>query len=418
MLFKRAVDISLPPAILIGGGANALSVARSLRQHCIRVLSLGNPDSAVRFSRFCEWIPLSGRGDIQEKWLQWLTGRDGKQYRGAVIIPCGDDGLEFVVRHRSVLSSDFLVYEANDKVVAAMLDKAETHALAKKADVPAPEVWIVNTRDDIVTILDRIQFPCGLKPRVSHEFKKYFKEKLFVANTADELLSAWQKVEPFKQEMIVTELVPGGDKGYCSYYSYLDEKGQPLFHFTKVKLRQYPSGFGIGTFHQTDWNPEVASLGLKFFQGIGLRGLACVEFKRDQRDGLLKLIECNHRFTEPNELMVRAGLDLPLLVYNRLTKRPLPHLDSYRRGLCLVKPWEDVKAFYSLHAKGELAWSEWLRSFSGPVCFLYFKWWDPMPWFVLFQSFWLKHLKRILHKRTKSISNVSASEALIAKASG
>ena len=74
----------------------------------------------------------------------------------------------------------------------------------------------------------------------------------------------------------------------------------------------------------TDRNPEVAELGLRFFQGVGLRGLANVEFKRDARDGRLKLIECNHRFTAPTGLLRAAGMDLPLFVYNRLTGRPLP----------------------------------------------------------------------------------------------
>ncbi len=397
-MLKPKLQPSLPPAILLGGGANALSVARNLRWQGILVLALGNPEHSVRFSRFCQWVPLSGNGDIQERWFEWLTGSDGKRFRGAAIIPCGDDGLEFVVQHRAELANDFLMYEANDEVVEAMLDKAKTHALAKKANVPAPEVWIVNTSNDVRRIMDAIHYPCGLKPRASHEFKKYFKEKLFVANGAAELLRVFEKVEPFKQEMIVTELIPGGDRGYCSYYSYLDENGQPLFHFTKRKPRQYPNGFGTGTFHITDWNPEVAELGLKFFQGIGLRGLACVEFKRDPRDGKLKLIECNHRFTEPNELLTQCGLDLAALVYNKLTKRQLPKLDSYRRGVSLVKTWEDILAFRQLHNNGELTWSEWLRSLARPQCFLYFKWWDPMPWVSLFYSYWVRQFKKILRR--------------------
>ena len=259
-------------------------------------------------------------------------------------------------------------------------------------------MWIVKTREDVEQIMNNVQYPCGLKPRVSHEFKKNFSEKLFVANDASELLNHFARVEPFRVEMIVTELIPGGDRGYCSLYSYIDEHGQPLFHFTKQKPRQFPVRFGLGTFHVTDWNPEVAELGLKFLQGVGLRGLANVEFKRDPRDGKLKLIECNHRFTEPNEMMQQAGLDFALLVYNRLTKRPLPKLDTYRKGLCLVKPWEDVKAFVTLNRKGELGVSEWLQSFRLPIAFLYFKWWDPMPWLFLFSSFWMKHTKRTLRK--------------------
>lgn len=396
MLFKPEIDASLPSAIVLGGRANALSVARSLRRKGVRVVLLGSPYKELAFSRFCEVISLPEEGDIQTRWLQWFTGKEGKSFRGAAIIPCGDDGLEFIVHNRSQLQNDFLIYEANDHVLDAMLDKAKTHLIAKEAGIPVPEVWVVSTDDDIRRIMNSVQYPCGLKPRLSHEFKKYFKEKLFVAHDASELQAHFARVEPYKLEMVVTEIVPGGDRGYCSFYSFIDEQGRALFHFTKQKPRQNPIRFGLGTFHVTDWNPEVAELGLKFLQGIGLRGLANVEFKRDPRDGKLKLIECNHRFTEPNEMMQRAGLDFASLVYNRLTSRPLPPLHAYRKGLCLVKPWEDVKAFYTLHRLGELSWREWLRSFSLPMCFLYFQWRDPIPWAFLFLSFWKKQLTRVL----------------------
>jgi D-aspartate ligase len=41
----------------------------------------------------------------------------------------------------------------------------------------------------------------------------------------------------------------------------------------------------------TRWRPEVAEAGLRFLRAIGPRGMAHAEFKRDSRDGELKLIE-------------------------------------------------------------------------------------------------------------------------------
>ncbi len=395
-IVRRSMNSALPPALIIDGGANVLSVARSLGRRGVRVLALGSTRNDVRFSRFCEWIPLNGQGTLHEQWLSWLTGKEGRTFRGAALIPCGDAGLEFILKWRATLAASFHVYEANDEVLAAMLDKAATHALAKKAGIPSPEIWIVNGRKEVMTVKDMIHYPCGLKPRVSHEFKKHFDKKLFVINDADELLRVYGMVEPLHLEMMITELVPGGDNGYCSYYSYVDERGEPLFHFTKRKLRQYPTGFGIGTYHLTDWNKEVADLGLKFFQGIGLRGLACVEFKRDPRDGQLKLIECNHRFTEANELVMQSGLDLASLVYNRLVGLPLPKLDSYRRGMCLIKPWQDFLAFRQLHARDELTLRAWLGQVARPMVFLYFKWWDPMPVINLWYLFLRKQIRRVV----------------------
>src|SRR6185437_4458297 len=123
-------------------------------------------------------------------------------------------------------------------------------------------------------------------------------------------------------DVMVVEMVPGPDSRLCSYYTYLDESGTPLFHFTKRVIRRSPPVFGGGSYHITDWLPEVKELGLRFFQAVGLRGLGNVEFKRDERDGRLKLIECNARFTEANCLVMASSLDLPLLVYNRLVGRP------------------------------------------------------------------------------------------------
>ncbi len=396
MLIKKKIDPQLPPAVLLGGGANALSVARSLRTQGIRVVAPADAASDVRYSRFCEWTQLPAGPDVLSRWMHWLTEGEGASLHGSVLLPCGDDALEFIVKYRQVLKNNFLIYEANDDVLSAMLDKASTYALAKRAEIPGPEMWIVNTPEDIQRVMETVKYPCGLKPRVSHEFKKYFgTKKLFVVNNHDELSEAFTKVYAHKLEMIVTELIPGGDRGYCSYYTYLDENGEPLFHFTKRKIRQYPTGFGFGSYHLTDWSPDVADLGLKFFQRIGIRGLANVEFKRDPRDGMLKLIECNHRFTEANEQIKLAGIDLGLFVYNKLTGRRLPDVRTYREGVVLMKPVQDFLAFRSLLKQGEITWGEWLGEVLRPVHFLYFKWWDPMPAIIGSKMFWQRQLKRL-----------------------
>ena len=134
-----------------------------------------------------------------------------------------------------------------------------------------------------------------------------------MVSSATELEAAFERIIPTGLAVIVTEIIagPGGERlEYCSYYSYLDADGEPLFHFTKRKPREYPLVFGGGTYHVSGWDPEVAEAGLRFFQGVGLRGIGNVEFKRDGRDGRLKLIECNPRVTAADRLVQRAGLDL------------------------------------------------------------------------------------------------------------
>ncbi len=398
----------LPPAILLGGGVNTLSVSRSFGREGVKVLVLSSPPSDVQYSRYAQWIPMDAGVDVQTQWFEWLTTKK-EQYRGSVVLACGDDALEFLAIHRKDLEDDYLLDPSNDRAVMAMLDKAQTHAIAKAANVPAPEMWVVNTLAEVEEIRDRIKYPCGLKPRVSHVFKQYFDRKLFVVQSSEELLRVFTEVSKFDMEMLITEIIPGGEERFCSYYTYIDEHGEALFHFTKRKLRQYPTGFGFGTYHVTDWNPEVAEMGLRFCKGSGLRGLANVEFKRDPRDGLLKLIECNHRFTESNQLVMASGLDLGLLVYNRLTNRPLPPLRDYKKGLYLVRPVQDFLAFRSLKKKGELTWGGWIRSLMHRQRFVYFSWSDPLPFVYRSLIFIRRQIGKIrIVASTKKVINADA----------
>jgi D-aspartate ligase len=131
---------------------------------------------------------------------------------------------------------------------------------------------------------------------------------------------------------------------------------------------------------------------------VRLRGLGNVEFKRDARDGRLKLIECNHRFTAATGLMHAAGLDLPLFVYNKLTDRPLPPVDEYRPGMTMRYPMRDLRAFAAYRRHGEISWLPWLRSIMRrhhyPVASLS----DPRP--VVANALRVfGRIRRVLHRR-------------------
>ena len=186
--------------------------------------------------------------------------------------------------------------------------------------------------------------------------------KAFEVDSDVEARNALSRTVALGIEMIVTEIIPGADDQFFSYYTYIDEEGRPLLHVTKRKLRQYPIRFGSGCFHTTNWDPEATELGLRFFEGVGLRGLGNVEFKRDARDGRLKLIECNHRFTAATGLLRAAGADLPLFVYNKLTDRPLPRIEGYDTDLTMWYPMRDVRAFLAYRRNGEMTFRPWARS--------------------------------------------------------
>jgi predicted ATP-grasp superfamily ATP-dependent carboligase len=397
-----------PPAIVLGGSTNAVSVARSLHAAGVEVWALGRRDSPVRYSR-CRtgFVEFAGGDELQERWLEWLEQGPA----GAVLLPCDDDGLELLARNRAALvSRGYLPFEANDEVLLQMLDKQTAYRLAREAGVDTPRTFEPENDDAVAEMLPQLRFPCAVKPIHSHLFQRRAKKpvKALVVDDADQLYEALAYMKSLDVPVLVTEIIPGGDDQLCSYYSYLDEQGEPLLHLTKRKLRQYPPGFGLGCYHITDWNPEVAELGLRFFQGVGIRGLANVEFKRDARDGRLKLIECNHRFTAANGQLRAAGMDLALYAYCRLAGRPTPRVDSYRRGVRLWYPLDDTRAFLLHRRAGALTLTRWLRSLLHAQQFPLFSWSDPKP--TVMAHWWM--LRRLLAQRSGDVSEAAGRDAV------
>ena len=206
------------------------------------------------------------------------------------------------------------------------------------------------------------EFPCALKPVYSHRFQRHFQVKAFVVSNVEELETRYRDIEATGAEILLTEIVPGIDDEYCSYYTYLEPDGTPLVSLTKRKLRQYPNGFGMGTFHMTKWEPEAAELGLRFARAVALAGMVNVEFKRDARDGCLKLIECNVRLTAANEVVRRAGVDFARILYDRALGRPPVLPSGFREGVYEWHPIGDYRAFRQYRAAGRMSTSAWVRS--------------------------------------------------------
>ena len=369
----------LPPAIILGGDANALSVARNLGAEGIKVYAINHDTSPVRYSRFCEWIPVPVNGNVSESWTKYLLGPESDHLRGAVLLTGSDDGIELIAKHREKLQEKFILDASNKAAQLCMLNKRCTYQQAAVASVPTPKFWLAKTWEEILDLKEDLVFPLSVKPVFSHVFTRQFKKKYLLANDFDQLLDAYQAANQAGVEVLLVEKIPGPDDRSCSYYTYLDQGSNPLFDFTKRVIRRYPENMGLATYHVTDWNPEVRDVALKLLRHIGLRGLANVEFKRDERDGQLKLIECNARFTAADCLVAASGFNLGLFVYNRLVGRPQPPLEQYVTGLRLWDPVRDFRSFLELKKKRRLTFRQWVAGLMHPLVLPLFRWDDPLP---------------------------------------
>src|SRR5205823_3111219 len=129
------------------------------------------------------------------------------------------------------------------------------------------------------------------------------------------------------QLLMIQEFVPDGG-GQLSYAALCD-RGRPLASVTARRTRQYPVDLGrASTYVETIDAPEVAELSERFLAEIEFDGLVEVEFKRDPRDGDLKLLDVNPRVWGWHSVCQRAGVDFPYLAYKLARSEPVPLTSS------------------------------------------------------------------------------------------
>jgi len=133
---------NLPPVILLGGGANALSVARQLGRLGAPVHALAEPGVFVVHSRYCRTIDAGSNGAA---WERFLLGPDSDDFRGAVLLSCCDEGIELIARRREELAERYLLDESNPRAQLTMLNKLATYRAAKEAGVPTPGFWVAES---------------------------------------------------------------------------------------------------------------------------------------------------------------------------------------------------------------------------------------------------------------------------------
>lgn len=387
--------VARPPVVLVGGSANALSIARSLGALGVEVHGL-DVAPPVAASRFVRPIPLPVGGDREDVVAEHLLGPAGEALRGAVLLAGSDVGITALARHRERLLERFLLDRSNVRAQLGMLDKLRTYEWAREAGVDTPRYWRLDDPADLERRRAEYVYPLLVKPLLSHRYQARFHDKFRVVHDLEQLRAAHRDVTAAGLAVMLVELIPGPDTLLCSYNTYLDDTSSPEFDFTKRIIRRNPPNMGLASSHVTDWNPAVREPALRLFKHAGLRGVANAEFKLDRRDGRLKLIECNARFTDAAPLLRAAGYDLGRYVYFRVLGETYEMPPQYRLGLGMTYLSNDLRAFRALRRRGEMTSRQWLRSLPYRQVLPFLRWDDPAPAVVLARRRWAHWLGRSL----------------------
>ena len=310
------MNSELVGAIVIGGEHPGLGIARSLGRRDIPICIIDDKHSVSQFSKYAtRVVRVKDLRDEQNTVDSVLE--IGRRYglKGWVLFPTRDETVAAFSRHRDRLAEFFRVTTAAWETVRWAYDKKNTYECAAELGIPIPRTYNGITENELFRLYDRL--PLAIKPAIKENFFYATGAKAWRADTPEQLNNLFRKamrqIRP--EEILIQEIIPGSGQQQYSYCAFFRDG---VAHSTLVarRLRQHPREFGrAATYVETIESHEVEGLSARFLKAINYYGLVEVEFKRDPRDGQLKLLDVNARTWGFHSIGVPAGVDFPYLLY-------------------------------------------------------------------------------------------------------
>lgn len=371
--------------IVLGGHVQALGIVRVFGRRGLPVVVVDKlAENIARHSRYCTAFHRV-EGEALLSFL--LHPQTVEAYRGWVIFPTNDAHVSLLGLHHSGLSVHYLLAVDKWDSVSLFYNKRLTYTLAKELGVPIARTWFPQSVADL-SAMD-VEYPCILKPAVMHTFYARLKRKVLFCRNQGELLQQYQvaiDVIP-AEEVIVQEIIGGGGHNQFSA-CLLFLEGRVVDSLTANRLRQHPLDFGNATtYAELVQRPELVEQAAALLRAAGYNGLCEVEFKRDDRDGVVKFLEVNTRTWKWHMLAETAGVHFLWNYYGHLTGQFLTGGNQPRRA-SFVHLLTDLPVRLQLLLKGR---KEALR-FRGPLAHAVWDRSDWRPW--LFEKGYLFHLIR------------------------
>jgi D-aspartate ligase len=349
-------------AVILGGDYQGLGIARSVGRHGVPVVVVDDERSITRLSRYCRsYERIADMGDEDRVVDDLLRIARERGLEGWVLYPTRDETVAAIARNRERLSEVFRVVTAPWDAVRWAWDKRNTASIAEQVGVPAPRSW----QPADLSELDQIDgdAPWAIKPAIKEHFFYATKAKAWRADSREELRTLLEKAWAIagQGQMIVQELIPGDGRqqfAYCALYS----KGEPVATMVCRRRRQHPPDFGrASTFVETIEEPEVEALSEKVLRTINYDGLVELEYKRDPRTGVFKLLDFNARTWGYHTIAPAAGVDFPYLAYRQALGEPVEPQRA-RPGVRWVRLLTDLPTGWVQIRAGDFTLREYLRT--------------------------------------------------------
>ena len=383
---KSGLQLSQPDneeniAVVFGLFETALGVIRSLGRKGIKVIGIDFKKDIAWYSRYVKPMICPHPLQHENKFIEWIHEVFKNIKCKLPVFFTSDDFLVSFSRNREIFNDYFLYNLVNQSLLEEIMNKYSQYLLVKKTGIDLPATWLLENIKDIEKLPGDINFPVFIK---GVEVNKWRKEihgsiKGFLIKNSKELYEKVNSIVIKNVPVILQEVIEGPDTNHFKYCSYTSQSGEILAEFTLQKIRQNPVHFGVGAVVESVNKPELIQTGRRLFSGIGFTGIGSAEFKYDNRDGRLKLIEINPRYWQQNYLATACGINFPYINYLDLLQESPEYSGDFRQGIKWVNRYMDLDSFLKYRKEGNLKFRDWRKSLKGEKVYHDFTWDDPLP---------------------------------------
>jgi predicted ATP-grasp superfamily ATP-dependent carboligase len=211
-------------------------------------------------------------------------------------------------------------------------NKVEVLALAEKLQIPVPTGVLLRWPGDEPSWPSGLRFPIVVKPHRSRIFVNGIWKSTSVtyAENETDLNAILALKDSSEYPLLLQQRIVGHGVGVFMCY----QRGKPVAQFSHKRLREKPPSGGVSVLRESaPVSPEARRYAQLLLEELQWHGVAMVEFKMDEADQTLKLMEINGRFWGSLQLAIDAGVDFPHLLLQSMADEPMKPIATYRLGV-------------------------------------------------------------------------------------
>jgi predicted ATP-grasp superfamily ATP-dependent carboligase len=221
---------------------------------------------------------------------------------------------------------------ADVATVSRAADKAYVVGLAGQLGVPVPATIVVDSPAQALARAHELPWPIVAKPARSRvrEGSRWLSTSVAYAHDAAELAALVNALPLAAFPLLLQERIVGGGAGVFACC----DRGRPVALFAHSRLREKPPSGGVSVLCESaPLDERAVAHATRLLEALRWHGVAMVEFKRDDRDGSLRLMEINGRFWGSLQLAIDAGVDFPRILAAVAQGHPPAAPPDYRVGV-------------------------------------------------------------------------------------